>query len=583
MMFKKVSAALLAATVLVGSVTVGVSAAGTDGKGSLDYTINSPYKNVNWETYGQYKADFHAHSNESDGSPQPFDTVEEHYRKGYDILALTDHNVTNTTWNRKDDPTGKGRVYLTDERYNEIKNGTDRDGRGMVAIQNSDEQSQSDHLNTFFAPFNNTSGATLESNIAKCEEVGGISHINHPGRYTGGKNTSGTAGEDASNDPKNIQKYVDLFMKYNSCVGMEIINKLDGDSYSDRILWDNILKETMKEGRFVWGFSNDDTHSNSATGHSYNMMLLPENTATNVRAAMESGAFYASAKVAKREGYTNTNIDEINDYQPPVITNISVDDKEDTITIEGDLYNTVEWIADGEVIATGNTIDLNDYEDKINNYVRAQLKGDEGISFTQPFGVQADVKGSASIGIDKDKIAVEDDDKTVTCTVSVSDVIGANAFDARLSYDPNVFEAAEVKSVANGTAVSVDKSTDGVARLVIGTEGSISGTADVMQVVLKVKDDAKTGLTQVALDSLNTAVSISDGSFEGLLTLSDSTKDVQVISYRERADLNNDGKVTLSDLSIALKNYRSENAEYDVDLSGTVDTAVLVIISGLID
>lgn len=582
-MFKKVSAALLAATVLVGSVTVGVSAAGTDGKGSLDYTINSPYKNVNWETYGQYKADFHAHSNESDGSPQPFDTVEEHYRKGYDILALTDHNVTNTTWNRKDDPTGKGRVYLTDERYNEIKNGTDRDGRGMVAIQNSDEQSQSDHLNTFFAPFNNTSGATLESNIAKCEEVGGISHINHPGRYTGGKNTSGTAGEDASNDPKNIQKYVDLFIKYNSCVGMEIINKLDGDSYSDRILWDNILKETMKEGRFVWGFSNDDTHSNSATGHSYNMMLLPENTATNVRAAMESGAFYASAKVAKREGYTNTNIDEINDYQPPVITNISVDDKEDTITIEGDLYNTVEWIADGEVIATGNTIDLNDYEDKINNYVRAQLKGDEGISFTQPFGVQADVKGSASIGIDKDKIAVEDDDKTVTCTVSVSDVIGANAFDARLSYDPNVFEAAEVKSVANGTAVSVDKSTDGVARLVIGTEGSISGTADVMQVVLKVKDDAKTGLTQVALDSLNTAVSISDGSFEGLLTLSDSTKDVQVISYRERADLNNDGKVTLSDLSIALKNYRSENAEYDVDLSGTVDTADLVIISGLID
>ena len=67
-----------------------------------------PYASVNWETYGQYKADFHAHSNESDGSPQPADTIEEHYKKGFDILALTDHNVTNTTWNRKDDPTGKG-------------------------------------------------------------------------------------------------------------------------------------------------------------------------------------------------------------------------------------------------------------------------------------------------------------------------------------------------------------------------------------------------------------------------------------------------------------------------------------------
>ena len=171
---------------------------------------------------------------------------------------------------------------------------------------------------------------------------------------------------------------------------MEIINKLDGDSYSDRILWDNILKETMPKGRFVWGFSNDDTHSNSATGHSYNMMLLPSNTAENVRAAMENGAFYASAKVAKREGYTVTDIETISDYRPPIITNITVDQTEDTITIEGNLYDTIEWIADGEVIATGNTIDLNQYENKVNSYVRAQLKGREGISFTQPFGISTD-------------------------------------------------------------------------------------------------------------------------------------------------------------------------------------------------
>ncbi len=389
-MLRKTIAAILVSTVFAGIFVTGVAAQEQSSKGTLDFTIDNPYASVNWSTYGQYKADFHAHSNESDGSPQPADTVEEHYKKGYDILALTDHNVTNTTWNRKDDPTGKGRTYLTDERLEEITNGIGRDGRGMVAIINSDEQSQSDHLNTFFTPFNNESGATLESNIAKTQELGGICHINHPGRYTGGKNTSGTVGEQASNNPITVQKYVDLFIKYSACVGMEIINKLDGDSYSDRILWDNILKETMPKGRFVWGFSNDDTHSNSATGHSYNMMLLPSNTAENVRAAMENGAFYASAKVAKREGYTVTDIATISDYRPPIITNITVDQTEDTITIEGNLYDTIEWIADGEVIATGNTIDLNKYEDKVNSYVRAQLKGREGISFTQPFGISTD-------------------------------------------------------------------------------------------------------------------------------------------------------------------------------------------------
>lgn len=578
-MKKRIIAVALSSLTLAGAVTVGASATPS----SLDYTIDSPYANVNWDTYGQYKADFHAHSNESDGSPMPAETVEEHYKKGFDILALTDHNVCNTSWNRKDDPTGNGRTYLTDERYEEITNGTDRDGRGMVAIPNSDEQSRSDHLNTFFTPYNNESGATLEDNIRITEELGGISHINHPGRYTGGKNTSGTAGEDASNDPENVQKYVDLFMKYESCVGMEIINKLDGDSYSDRILWDNILEQTMEQDRPVWGFSNDDTHSNSATGHSYNMMLLPKNTATNVRAAMESGTFYASAKVAKREGYTNTNIDEINDYQPPVITNIAVDQNEDSITIDGEYYNTVEWIAGGEVIATGNTIDLNDYEDKIGSYVRAQLKGDEGISFTQPFGVKARAAGQASMSLDKDSIVVEDDN-TVTCTVSVDGVSGLNAFDAKVNYDSSVFEVAEVKSLVEGGIVSADKSVDGTARMIIATEQPISGDSDIMQVVLKLKDGVETGVTELALDSINTAVSGSNGAFESFLTVGDSgAQELEIISYAELSDFNGDGKVTLADLSIAVMNYRNGDTIYDIDRSGVVDGNDLVIIAGLID
>lgn len=577
-MLKKTTSTILAAAVLAGTLVTGVAAQEQDGKGVLDFTINNPYAGVNWDTYGQYKADFHAHSNESDGSPQPADTINEHYKKGYDILALTDHNVMNTTWNRKDDPTGRGRTYLTDERLQEITYGTDRDGRGMVAIQNSDEQSVSDHLNTFFTPFNNEAGATLESNIAKTQELGGICHINHPGRYYGGSNTSGTAGEDAANNPANIKKYVDLFMKYDACVGMEIINKLDGDSYSDRILWDNILKETMPEGRFVWGFSNDDTHSNEATGHSYNMMFMPANNPVEVRKAMENGAFYASAHVAKREGYTITDHNIINDYQPPVITNIEVDQGEDTITIEGDYYNTVEWIADGEVIATGNTIDLNDYEGEVHSYVRAQLKGDEGISFTQPFGVSATNAGSAEIKVDKETAVVENGD-TVTCTVSMKGLNAMNSFDVAVAYDNDVFEVVETKSLLENTVIEADKSKAGVARKIIGLNVAASGDVDVMQVVLKLKDGATAGNTNLAIKSINTTATNEGGTFEGPVAVTDGEETVEVVSYRAAADINKDGSVTLSDLSIALTKYQTADAVCDINRDGTVDTADFIILT----
>lgn len=578
-MLRKTTAALMAAAVLAGTFVTGVSA--EERSGVLDFTIDSPYASVDWGTYGQYKADFHAHSNESDGSPQPYETIEEHYKKGYDILALTDHNVCNTTWNRKDDPTGKDREYLTDQRLSEITYGTDRDNRGMVAIMNSDEQSVSDHLNTFFTPFNNEQGATLESNIAKTQELGGICHINHPGRYTGGKNTSGTAGEEASNNPETIKKYTDLFMKYDAVVGMEIINKLDGDSYSDRILWDNILKETMPEGRFVWGFSNDDTHSTAATGHSYNMMLLPSNNPENVRESMENGTFYASAKVAKREGYTITDLSVINDYQPPIITNIQVDNDEDTITIDGEYYNQVEWIADGKVIATGNTIDLNDHEGEINSYVRAQLKGDEGISFTQPFGVTTANSGNAAVETDKELAVIENGD-TVTCTVKLDGIGELNSFDAKVSYDSSVFEIAEIKPLVDNVVVASDKSTEGMARMIIATSQPISGSADIMQVVLKVKEGAAVGNTTVVLESVNTAITNDDGTFEGELAITDSEKTVEIVSYLSASDINGDGNVTLSDLSMAVKNYQSDNAQCDVDRNGVVDASDLIIITGFI-
>lgn len=385
---KRKATVLLSGVLLFSSVFGSVVTAEPVVSGSTDYEIINPYETVDWDSFGQYKANFHNHTYESDGSASPAAAIEEHYRQDFDVIALTDHNFTSTTMDRTDRPAvnsaGNPLTYLTSERLAEINSGVGRDGRGMINVPYSNEQSRSDHLNTFWADYNNASGATLESNIAAAHDLGGISHISHPGRYTGGRTTAndGEDGAYLSSNPFTVKKYVDLYQAYSSVVGMEIINKKDGDSFSDRILWDNILKQSMPE-RPVWGFSNDDAHSIGAIGFSYNIMLMPENTLEHVRSSMENGTFYAVALVAKRE----LGFDFIAEGPAPAITDIAVDQSENSITIEGENFETIEWIAHGEIIATGTTIDLNDYEEKVYNYIRAQLIGKGGISFTQPFGI----------------------------------------------------------------------------------------------------------------------------------------------------------------------------------------------------
>ncbi|MCL2550294.1 MAG: hypothetical protein FWE78_05145, partial [Methanimicrococcus sp.] len=242
-------------------------AAKTQDTASQVYIITSnPYENVDWQTYTQYKANFHAHSTNSDGDNLTSEMVEDHYAKGFDILAMTDHNYTTFGWSVVDEGP------LAPARVTGIETGAGRNGKGMIGITPANEQSSVDHINTFWASYNNTVAGNLtavqkmDETLKIAEKSGGISHINHPGRYTGGANSNDTVSKAASNDAAAVQKYVDFFMTYPSCVGLEIINKIDGESKSDRILWDNILKKTMPHGRSVWGFSNDDTHSTNATG-----------------------------------------------------------------------------------------------------------------------------------------------------------------------------------------------------------------------------------------------------------------------------------------------------------------------------
>ncbi len=387
--FKKALAGALSALMLA-SCAAPAMAANTE---DVDYIITNPYETVDWDSWNHYKAMLHAHTLYSDGEMAITDVVEEYYAQDYDILAITDHGVVNQGWDKIPEmlPLIGYNKYikrlepLSAKRYQEITNGTDRDGRGMLDVEKGIEMNgvvmRKNHINGFFCGYGQGLWGIeedYETPVAETEKAGGISFIDHPGDFY---NASGDINR--AYDYANLKVWCEIFMKYKSCVGIEVYNEGDGVARHDRIIWDNILKYTVPRGRVVWGFSNDDSHWLSTIGLTAEMFLMPENTNEALRTAMENGTFFACSTISKVE--MGEEFEGNGDYAK--VTNIVVDEAEDTITatIESNSDYTVEWIADGEIIAYGDSIDLDMYSDSIKSYVRFQIKNEGGIVLSQPF------------------------------------------------------------------------------------------------------------------------------------------------------------------------------------------------------
>jgi hypothetical protein len=361
-----------------------------------DYRITSPYAGVNWETDGVFKANLHAHTTFSDGNHSMAEVVEEYYRQGYDILATSDHGIVSVPWDQSPRTVfpldiqnwGKERPVLSSERLAEITAGVNRGGRGMLRVPQSIEMNAAvvnkSHVNGFFGGWGQGWWGLendYRSAIDQTERSGGISHLNHPGDWIQSSDDAAIA-----RDPKNVNFFAALFRDYPSLVGMEIYNRVDTVTRHDRILWDELLRRLVPEGRLLWGFANDDSHVMSDIGGTAEFFLMPSNTAQNLRKAMESGAFFASSRrdrVVLGDAF-------VGDAQAafPMVSKITVDEAADVITLTVTDTEKVEWIADGKVIATGAVLSLREHAEEITCYVRAQLIGPGGITATQPFALE---------------------------------------------------------------------------------------------------------------------------------------------------------------------------------------------------
>ena len=467
-MLKKVLAAVLAATMLFTCAPLAFSA----NEASDGYTITNPYEDIDWATVNQYKTALHTHTNASDGDDTLIKSLERHYETGFDVVAITDHGISNTSWTESDanivtdvmSLIGKtdGNIVCAESKgtfengtaYEMVyRNGDDylvtADGKEMLRIPYGIENnalSVNAHVNSWFAPFEYNLPSDYHEAITGVDKAGGVSVINHPGEYTQARYE--LYQEDAYNRDNPVynyyfNKFYGYIDKYDSCIGIDINSKGDGRTRYDRKLWDLMLAEAATEGSTVTAIASSDAHQLDKIDTGSIIVLAESKTSENIKNALLNGevlpqstcianrdelaqiadgikTYYGETELynelttlvaeydAEREEIIKSNDDgqvgvaytALNDegYHStgirPVINSITVNDSEDTITIDSDNALIIRWISDGKLIATtkadDTAFDLNDYESQIKGYVRAEIFGEGGIVYTEGFTLNAD-------------------------------------------------------------------------------------------------------------------------------------------------------------------------------------------------
>lgn len=479
----KASLAVILAVLLCMPFAISVFAATEDGS----YSITSPYEDLDWNSVKAYKTGLHSHTNASDGDDTLKASIQRHAETGFDIVSITDHGTVDYSWaepNKNDLINGVlGLVGKTEGEivalgtegtfdngvsytYGTAENGDDyltlNDGTKILRVPYGIENnavSVNAHVNSWFVDHCDNSITSYEDAVKGVHLLDGVSVINHPGEYT--KARYEIRSEDAYNEDNAaynyyINKFADLLVKYDTCIGIDMNSKGDNRTRFDRILWDNLLVRFAANGENVYAIASSDAHQLDVIDTGYTLALLPEQTSAALKDALKNGEFFAASHclgnydelvdiaaalkefygetelynkvngtaeemLAKIEGIENGEYDADESIgitystldgegyntaaADPRISSIVINEDTDEITINTTDALIVRWISDGELICTQKageaTIDLNDYSDKLGDYVRAEVFGEGGIVYTQAFLLDAEAKAGTSDPVDE--------------------------------------------------------------------------------------------------------------------------------------------------------------------------------------
>ena len=428
---KRIVSLLLCLLIVSVSLVPAASAQTQTESQTKKFIITNPYEQVDWDSWGTYKAQLHCHTNASDGYLTIHEFVQKHYDLDYDIVALTDHGTINRGWNNepqlvpllrfvKRERTQMADIIpLTEEEYSSYLNGTAAsDSRthqnGMLDVPLGIELNMATpvadcHLTGYFAEYGQGLAGVYgdyETPSKGVRKKGGISMLSHVGEFVyPDKDSADHVGQPV--DEYYSNKFARIFLdNAGSSVGMGINSATDAHTRCDRILYDSILQRTIPNGVVPWGFTFSDSHNERSLNDAYTMMLMENFTIEDFRSSMENGLCFGVSHYSngvelngmkEMPNLTEEEIEENKLYlsnDTPMVTRVTVDAQSETISIEGEHFNEITWVSNGNVIkresniTTGSAALYLHDPDLLSDpslYVRFYITGENGICYSQPF------------------------------------------------------------------------------------------------------------------------------------------------------------------------------------------------------
>lgn len=408
-------------------------------KPQKNYIIDNPYEGIDWDAWDDYKTQLHCHTTASDGYLTIDEFCRMHYALDYEIVALADHGTINKGWNVVPDTVPlmrlikKERTKMADiipipeDEYQGYINGTNPNRtyvtskgdtltrtttNGMLDVPKGIELNMATpiadcHLTGYYSDYGQGLAGVYgdyETPSKGVKDAGGISFLSHVGEYVyTEKDSENYVGQKI--DEYYVNKFARIFIEnQGSSLGTGINSATDAHTRCDRILYDQILQKTIPYGVVPWGNTFADSHNETAVNDAYTMSWMPELTVEAFRECLEKGQFFSVSHYSN--GVELNGMEEMPDFDEqavydsksywldntPQVKRMSVDQKADTITVEGINANIITWVSNGEVIKRESikdgkaTLDLHNDEFLAEPYmyVRFYLSGDNGICYSQP-------------------------------------------------------------------------------------------------------------------------------------------------------------------------------------------------------